>query len=174
MGNRTKLTRKEHLQQLKDAYRASGEPWPAEAAVIASWAIRTQRARYSPKSQVQMLAREMQAAWREEYYTDPQNRRVRKNHAFKVSVNGPEGVTQRTLWCDIETAEPRQMHLSLQQRRRQIVGDCTQLKIDAESYSDNNKHGASIQLSFNFEPDLIELEQDTEYNPPPLEDQDDD
>lgn len=171
MASRTRATRKEELQQVTRDYRAAGEPWPASTNAIAAWAIRTQRARYSPKSQVQLLAREIQSALRQEYYTDPQGRRVRKKHAYSVQSVGPDGPTQKTFWCDIESDKPDLVHLSLQQRRRQIVGDCSQLKIDKDSFNDNNSHGATIQLSFNFEPDLIELELDQEYNPPPLEEE---
>jgi hypothetical protein len=39
------------------------------------------------------------------------------------------------------------------------------LKVDADSYNDNNKFGAAIQLSFSCEPDLDEGDQDTDYNP---------
>ena len=79
---------------------------------------------------------------------------------------------QKMLWCDIETATPDQMRLSFGARRRQIQGDVRQLKIDADSYNDNNQFGASIQLGFNFEKDLEELEQKTEYGPPPIGDSD--
>ena len=61
---------------------------------------------------------------------------------------------------------PELTRRSAQQRRRGVLGDCKQLKTDVDSYNDNNAHGAHIQMSFDFEPDLKELEQDTEYNPP--------
>jgi hypothetical protein len=65
------------------------------------------------------------------------------------------------------------MQLSLQQRRFAVLGDCKQLKTDADSYNDNNPHGAEVQMSFNFEEDLAELEQPTEY-PEQREDPDED
>lgn len=172
MRSSARPTRKEYLQQVVNAYIAAGETWPTDLMTVAAWAIHTRHADYAPKTQIQMLAREMQAALREEYYTDPQGRRVRKKHAFGESVPDPDGLQQRTFWCDIETATPDQMRRSLQQRRRQIVGDCKQLKLDTDSYNDNNPHGANIQMLFNFEPDVIESEQDTEYNPPPPPEED--
>jgi len=65
------------------------------------------------------------------------------------------------------------MHRSFQQRRKAILGANRQLKIDQDSYNDNNPHGAQIMLSFNYEPDLAEMEHGTEYDPGPLPDVDD-
>ncbi len=80
---------------------------------------------------------------------------------------------QKTLWFD-RHAVPELMHISLQQRRKAILGDNRQLKTDTDSYNDNNPYGANLQLSFNYEADLEELEHGGEYNPDPLADDDDD
>jgi len=62
------------------------------------------------------------------------------------------------LWDDIRTAEPEHIERSLKLRRNQIVGDCSQLKKDQDSYNDNNIYGVQIQMSFNFEKDIQERE----------------
>ncbi|EMI40548.1 hypothetical protein RRSWK_06957 [Rhodopirellula sp. SWK7] len=62
------------------------------------------------------------------------------------------------------------MHVSLQQRRKAILGDNRQLKVDQDSYNDNNKYGADIQLSFNYEDDLLDLEHGDEYAPDDIDD----
>ena len=62
------------------------------------------------------------------------------------------------LWADIRTASSEHMQIALQQRRQQIVGDCRQLKADADSYNENQNTGLPIQLSFDFTRDIMEME----------------
>ena len=83
---------------------------------------------------------------REEYYTDDQGRRVRVNHAARLMT----GEKQQTFWDDIRSASRTHMHVSLQQRRDQIVGDCKQLKTDMDSYNENENTGEPIQMVFDF------------------------
>jgi hypothetical protein len=109
---------------------------------------------------------------REEYYTDPQGRKVRTKHAARrvdddlsePDADGPK--IQKMLWHDIRTDDADHIIQALQQRRMQIVGDCKQLKNDGDSFNDNHPSGKKIQLIFNFEDDLAEMEQPTEYQPP--------
>jgi hypothetical protein len=91
-------------------------------------------------------------ALREEYIVDRQGRTVRAKHAAR----GDQGVLW--VWDDIRTATPEHMQMALQQRRQQIVGDCRQLKNDADSFNENYNTGGPIQLSFDFTEDLAELE----------------
>jgi hypothetical protein len=108
----------------------------------------------------------MRRALREEYHTDPQSRRVRTNHPYKEWILGESGERQqKTMWGDIWSLNPEQMRNSVQVRRKQSLGEVRQIKIDLESYNDNNGFGAKIQMSFNFDKDLQEIFQDTEYNP---------
>ena len=62
------------------------------------------------------------------------------------------------LWADIRSATPDHMQVALQQRRHQIVGDCRQLKYDADSFNDNYNTSQPIQISFDFTRDLQEIE----------------
>jgi hypothetical protein len=91
---------------------------------------------------------------REEYITDPQGRTVRAKHAARTGREGEQGV----FWADIRTPPRQHMEIAFQQRRQQIVGDCRQLKIDADSYNENSNPGSPIQLVFDFRDDLAELE----------------
>ena len=50
------------------------------------------------------------------------------------------------------------MEVAFQQRRRGIVGDCKQLKNDADSYNENFNSEAAIQIIFDFTDDLDEAE----------------
>ena len=142
------------LQKIVEDYRASGEPWPASAKTMAAWAVLTRRWELPPAAVVGKCAEDLATAMREEYYTDPKGRRVRLLHAAKVHRGGE----QQTFWDDIRTADHRHMQLSFQQRRQGIVGDCRQLKTDADSYSEAHPERPPIQPVFDFTMDLAELE----------------
>jgi hypothetical protein len=58
---------------------------------------------------------------------------------------------------------------AFQRRRAQIVGDCTQLKIDVDSWNENNLVGGSYQLWLDFADDVAERTQPTTYNPKKFE-----
>jgi hypothetical protein len=87
---------------------------------------------------------------REEFYTDPQGRRVRSKHVARVRSEG----RQLFLWDDHRTASRSHMEIALKQRRRQIVGDCQQLKNDCDSYNENHADTKPIMLSFDFTRDV--------------------
>lgn len=144
----------ERLQGIVKDYRKAGERWPAAAKDIAAWAIRNQKWKPQPSSIVAQCANHISEALRDEYITDPQGRRVRAKHAARILDHGK----QISLWADIRTAPPEHMKIAFQQRRRAIVGDCRQLKLDVDSYNDNANDGSPIQMIFDFTDDLAELE----------------
>jgi hypothetical protein len=129
-----------------------------DLADVYAWARRRGRWEAPPASQLRQFKEEMARAAREEHYTDPQGRRVRRKHAAVVFT---EAGRQLSLWADIETAQPAHMRLALEQRRRGVLGDLAQLKADMDSYNQNNnpRPDEPIQLSFNFEGDLAETGQ---------------
>jgi hypothetical protein len=132
-----------------------------DATSVAAWAYSERRWQLVPSDPVQILARQLSRALRQEYYKDPQNREVRKNH--HLSLEHEDG-THIDLWVDHRTAKPEQMRLSFQQRRQGILADCKQEKIDFDSYIDNNPYGAKLpQMDFDFNKDLEELTQPTSY-----------
>lgn len=157
-------TKTEQLWEITEKYRASGERWPATAKDIAGWAIRSKLWQAQPRKLIDQCAAELAAAMREEYFIDPQGRHVRKKHAVREIKELLDGRHEQTmLWVDISDATVEEMTKALQYRRRLVLGDCTQLKTDVDSYNDNNLHGANITMCFDFEPDLAELAQPTEY-----------
>jgi hypothetical protein len=111
-----------------------------------------------------MCKRDLSRALREQFHIDPQGRQVRTFHATKLHRAGGE---QQVFWADLRTAPPEHVELAFQQRRSQIVGDCRQLKLDVDSYNENNVHNASYQLLLDFTDDVAELEQPKEYKPKP-------
>lgn len=151
-------TQRERNLSLIKSYITSGQPWPAEPRTIAVWGMN--RKLWQPRTEtlIKQATKELADAMRNEYFTDPQGRRVRAKHAARVNREGK----QTTLWGD--WSSPREfMAISFAQRRRLIVGECDQLKIDVDSYNENANNGRPIQMSFNFEADLAEKEAMREF-----------
>jgi hypothetical protein len=145
----------EYGQNLVQMYREAGQPWPASTHDMGEWAVRTGRFESGLAFAVNQCAELLSRSMREEYLTDSKGRRVRKYHAARVRLEGK----QLTLWADIETAPRRHMELAFAQRRKQVVDDCRQLKLDVGSYNDSKPTGQPIQIVFDFTVDLEELEQ---------------
>lgn len=164
-GRIEKRTLSEQLQAWVQEYRASGNPWPTDRRTLAGWMIRTGRAAPPRKTAIDWLAPLVSKAMREDMWTDPQGRRVRRMHAVPDSQELPDGTyKQMTLWVDIRDASPTEMRVAFQTRRKQILGDNRQLKTDVDSFNENNAHGAHVQMSFDYTEDLLELEQPTKYD----------
>lgn len=143
----------DQLRSIANQYFAEHDG-TATARDIAAWAMQMGLWAPHPGSLIHQCAEELSRAMREEYITDPQGRMVRAKHAARMRENG----LQFTLWADIRTASPTHMLRAFQQRRRQILGDCGQLKADVDSYSDNRQPEQPIQVIFDFTLDLAELE----------------
>jgi hypothetical protein len=142
------------LQHIVEEYRAAEHPWPAEMSSIADWAISTGRWKPSPAIAIRACAEDLARAMREEYFTDRNGRRARTKHPVKVMRQG----RQMTLWDDMRTAPREHMRMAFQQRRRQIVGDCRQLKVDLDCYNGLNASQHPLQVVFDFTNDLAEIE----------------
>ncbi|HUX86238.1 MAG TPA: hypothetical protein VMW65_04490 [Chloroflexota bacterium] len=144
-------THSEHMQSEIEAYRLSGEPWPATAQQLATWALN--KGRWIPHidSLVRQCADDFARAMREEYIVDPQGRTVRAKHAARLE--GEQGI----FWTDIRDDNADYMKIALSQRRQQIVGDCRQLKSDLDSFNENWNGTKTLQLCFDFTDDLAEF-----------------
>lgn len=159
-------TYSEQLRDIAELYRDSGQPWPATARQIAIWAINHGHYRTHHAKLVAKAAEEFASAMREDYYTDPQGRRVRALHVARVVSKSSDGSrTQKMLWDDIRNAPREFMERAFQLRRRQIVGDCKQLKTDVDSFNDNRPDEKLIQLMLDFTDDVAEANQPTDYRP---------
>lgn len=159
------LTLTEQRLRIVNDYRASSEAWPATARQIAAWAIRERRWTPATELAIAKCADELARAMREEVYTDPQGREVRTKHAARMVEKG----IQTILWDDIRTAERRHMEIAFKNRRQQIVGDCSRLKVDVDSFNENRSPEAPIQLILDFTEDVAELEAVAALNPDPNE-----
>lgn len=167
-----KKTKTEALQDIVNDYIADGQPWPAGKRDIAAWAVRKGRWNAQPKSLIDQCADELGEAMRAEMERDPQGRTVHAKHCAKIKEMDDNGnLVQKTLWFDNQTRTTRLMRVSLLQWRNGILGECRQHRIEQESFNDNTSDGGHIDIPLNFEPDLLDSTQDTEYNPDPFDDE---
>lgn len=148
------MTYVKQMQRIVDEYRLEGLTWPTSAKNIADWAISTGRWELPAAAIRRRCADDIASAMREEYMTDRKGRRVRLLHPAPLSS---EGQTEM-IWDDIRTAPRDHMHISFQHRRRGIVGDCRQMKVDVDSYNDAHPEAEPIQIVFDFTMDLAEIE----------------
>lgn len=142
------------IEKIISDYRSANEPWPATKREIGAWAIKTGRWEIPESAILDRCANDIGEVMGEIYYTDKKGRRVRLLHPATVRRQG----VLFTEWDDIRTAAPQHMRLAFQQRRKAIVGDCRQLKTDMDSYNDAHSDAPPLQISFDFNMDLAELE----------------
>lgn len=147
----------ERKQEIVRLYRSAHKNRIASAIEMADWALKNDLWRPQPSDLRKQLAHLLSDAMREEYFTDPQGRRVRAKHAARVEVNGQ---VQR-LWADMRDdgpKNPKLMEVSFQNRRTGIVMDNRQLKVDVDSYNENYNTGEPFQLILDYTDDVAELE----------------
>ena len=130
---------------------------PVRPHVVAPWVLREGLYRDSPPTLEEILRRRLSRALGTEYIEDPQGRSVRANHPIFKEVVTADGVKRRSEWYGIFEAPTKIMRQSLALRRRAALADVLQLKLDFDSYNDNNVFGESLdELDFNFNKDIEE------------------
>jgi len=148
-----KLTN-EHLLEVMSLYRGSGETWPASARDMVKWGLKTGHIDTRPEAVESYFADRMSQAMREVYFNDERGKRIRALHAAKDA--------QGVLWDDIrgEPSPARTKHFSIsfQSRRKQIVQDCHQLKLDVDYFNRRHQPTIPIQLYLDFTDDVAEIE----------------
>jgi hypothetical protein len=147
-------SRADFLQDIVRQYQNEGHSLPANPKDIARWAIEKGLWRQRPEAVVTQCADQIARAMATEYFEDSDGNRIRAKHAV-VHAEGPHSYS---LWDDIRTADHPFVAVSLQQNRRNILNTCKQLKNDTDYYNKNRNPPAKINMVFNFELDLEELE----------------
>jgi len=149
------------MQALFRQYQAAeGIKGPTTLDGVGTWAIRKGLWAPQPRDILRQFTADMSKALREEFYTDPQGRRVRTKHPVRLPKKEQE--EQVRLWDDIRRMSREHMETSAQQRRQGIVADCNHLQTDVDSFNDNRSLNNPIQISFDFRADLAELETERE------------
>lgn len=127
-----------------------------DAHELAAWAYHNGLHKPNPVTIIDLIARDIAQSFREEYRTDSQGRRYRAKHA----VTKKQGNKTLSLWADLDDINAPHSHFqkSFAQRRSQVVGDCFQLKTDADVYNDNRFPAEPIQIILDFTLDVEELQ----------------
>ena len=149
----------EQLQKIWKKYEEAENTTAATAREVARWAIKQGLWKPQPDSVERKCAEELAKAAREEYRTDESGKRYRARHVATFEKNG----SQLSIWADIDKAPRKHMQIAFGQRRKQIVGDCHQLKTDIDHYNGIHPEHAPIQTIFDFTEDLREIEALEEY-----------
>ena len=123
---------------------------------LAAWAYRNGLHKPNPRTIIDLIAKDISQVFREEYRTDRRGRRYRAKHA----VTNKQGNKTQSLWADLDDIEAPHQHFqkSFAQRRSQVVGDCFQLKTDADVYNEKRNPSVPIQIVLDFTLDVEELQ----------------
>ena len=148
------MTYSEQMQTIWQKYEDSGMPVPATKHDVAAWAIHKKLWKPRPTDILSQCADDLAKALREEYKTDEKGQRVRTKHVIREKIEGK----QQFLWADIDTAPRAHMQKAFSQRRKQVVGDCHQLKVDVDYYNGKNSTNEPIQVVLDFTDDVAEIQ----------------
>jgi hypothetical protein len=145
----------DQLQQVWHHYDDQREHQPSGTREAAEWAVAEGLLELPTIDPLDILARQMARALREETQMDEHGRRYRVNHAMRVTTNG----VQYSFWAMMGYASHEHMEKTFAQRREHIIGECLQLKTDVDVYNDltTGQHPA-IQLVLDFTEDVAERE----------------
>ena len=168
MRRNISLTFNEQLRRIYRAYVNDGGALPVNTDDLYDYAV--SRGLYQPQpSDIRKQFRKlMSGALREDYFTDTKGRTIRKHHVVVRNIEDDTGSkTKQGFWDDIDTATVPFMESAFRLRRKQIVGDCRQLKNDVDYFNERDV-GKKIQLVFDFTNDLAEADMPTVYAAEPI------
>jgi hypothetical protein len=140
----------ERMQEIFRRYQTEVSAEPVDLEVVGAWAIKEKLWQPRPADVHAQFAEEMSSALREEYRTDPAGRHYRAKHAVRQPGK------QLALWADIDTVPRPHLEVAFAQRRRQIVNDCHQLRVDVDHFNSVHPEEEPVQLILNFEDDVRE------------------
>ena len=140
----------EQMQELFSQYQDEVGVEPADLKVVGAWALSKGLWAPRPMDIQSQFATDMAAALRGEYRTDKKGRRYRAKLAV---TKGRQG----SLWGDIDTSPRKHVEKSVGQRRKQVVGDCHQLRLDVDHWNDANTGQEQLELILDFTDDVEEM-----------------
>ena len=143
---------KKQLQKIIALYRVMTHETELDPKRIAEFAVKNGVELPQPKDPLELLAREISAAARENLRRDENTGRpYRAYHSLPI----PHADGQVSfVFVDIDDATRPQMHRSLNKRREQMVGDAVHLIYDADRWNSQNPDLEPIQMALDFGPDV--------------------
>lgn len=151
------------------------EPLPLDPKRVAEWAYTTGRWKPRETAPEEVLRRKLCRALRHSYVEDPQGREVRANFAAVEEVQTPDGLKLMSRFYPIFKAPADVVRQALALDRRQALATVKQMKLDFDSYNENNEIGATLPpLDMDFNKDIEEMSLSVEYDPDPYGDEEED
>lgn len=139
----------QQMQELFRRYQEEVSRDPVDLKIVGAWAQANRLWAPRPVDILSRFATDMADALREEYRTDKSGRRYRAKLAVTIGRQG-------SLWGDIDTSPRSHVVKNFGQRRRQVVGDCVQLRKDRDHYAAMHPGEEQIEIEFNFTDDVEE------------------
>lgn len=143
----------QQMQAIFKKYQSEISADPADLRDVGAWALKEKLWEPRASDVYARFAGDMADALREEYRTDRAGRRYRAKHAVRQTLNGK----QMSFWADIDLAPKSHMEKAFGQRRRQVVGDCHQLRLDVDHYNSVHEESAPYNLVLDFTDDVEEM-----------------
>jgi hypothetical protein len=151
------------------------EPLPLDPRKVARWAYEHGLWKPADVAPQEVLRRKLCRALRHSYVRDPQGREVRANFAAIEEVMTVDGPKRMSKWYPIFKAPAEVVRQALALDRKQALATVQQMKLDFDSYNENNEgHEVLPPLDLDFNKDLEEMSLPTDYDPDPYGDEDDD
>lgn len=140
------------LQKTIALYRAMTGETELDPKKIAAFAVKNGIPLPQPKDPLEILAKQISVAAREELRIDENTGRpFRAYHS--LPIEHPNGQTS-FVFIDIEDATRGQMHRSTNRRREQMVGDAVHLTYDVDRWNSQNPDEEPIQIELDFSYDV--------------------
>jgi hypothetical protein len=161
------------LEQYENAF--PNAPLPIDPGRVALWAYDNGLWRPRDTDPREVLRRKLCRALRYQYITDPQGREVNANFHTTEEVDTADGPKRMSKWYPIFKSPPEIARQALALERRQVLSTAIQMKLNFDSYNDNNEFGAVLEpLDMDLNKDLEEMSLPSEYEPDIPEDEDED
>src|ERR1035438_6420026 len=148
------------MKFLLDKYAETfpNEPLPLDPRKVAQWAYSTGLWRPRETAPQEVLRRKLCRALRHSYVRDPQGREVRANFAAIEEVMTVDGPKRMSKWYPIIKAPAEVVRQALALDRKQALATVQQMKLDFDSYNENNEgHEVLPPLDLDFNKDLEEM-----------------
>ena len=153
-------TKKDQSAEIIDRYldEVNGEPVCLDE--VADWALR--QGLYQPEfKDLRRMCRDALAEGARSQKRFDGKRWYRAKHSVRTNIGG----VQLSLWADIDkNASHGFMEKSIGLRRRSIVDDCFQMKMDADHFNEANPKFEPIQPVLDFSEDVAEREAASKSN----------
>lgn len=144
-------TESQRLQRIMRLYKQATGEKELDMHKVAEFAKERGWPMPKPVSPIEMLAKRLAQAAREEIRVDRQTGRpYRANHSYTIA----QGNQQLHLWIDIDEAPRSPMLKSLVKRREQMVGDGFQLTLDADHWNSIHQSEEPIIMPMDLTDDI--------------------